>query len=177
MDKKELRREMKRRNTAMTPGQRVVASRRIMRRIEASEAFAAAHCVALFCALRDEPATGEMLARWHCGKRLALPRVEGFEMRFFEYDPETLVPGAFGIIEPGPAARPCDPAEIDLMVVPGVAFTLSGARLGRGRGYYDKYLSQPAVRAVKIGVCYEHQLVRELPTEAHDIVMDCVYSG
>ena len=95
-------------------------------------------------------------------------------MRFYEYDPRTMRPGAFGIVEPGPEARLCEPRELDLVIVPGTAFTAAGARMGRGRGYYDKYLAQPEVHAVKIGVCYAHQLVGELPSEPHDVAMDCV---
>ena len=95
-------------------------------------------------------------------------------MRFFDYDPATLQPGAFGIDEPGPDAAECLPERIDLVFVPGVAFTAQGERLGRGRGYYDRYLSQPGMQAMKIGVCYAHQLVRTLPSELHDVVMDGV---
>ena len=60
------------------------------------------------------------------------------------------------------------------MIVPGTAFTAAGARMGRGRGYYDKYLALPGVHAVKIGVCYAHQLVGELPAEPHDVAMDAI---
>ena len=98
-------------------------------------------------------------------------------MRFFRYDPAAMRPGAFGIAEPGPAAEECLPQEIDLVVVPGVAFTADGARMGRGRGYYDRYLSQPALRATKVGVCYAHQLCDGLPTEPHDVAMDAVVAG
>ena len=95
-------------------------------------------------------------------------------MRFFEYDPRRLVPGAFGILEPGPDARLCGPGELDLLLVPGVAFTAGGLRCGRGKGYYDRYLAQSGFRAVKIGVCFAHQLVDALPAEPHDIRMDGV---
>ena len=79
--------------------------------------------------------------------------------------------------EPGPGASVCPPGDIDLIVVPGVAFTPSGVRLGRGKGFYDRYLTQPGVRALRFGVCYPHQLVGELPAEPHDVAMDRVFCG
>ena len=175
MTKKALRAAMRQKNLGITPSERAAASGRIFARAELSEAFGRARTVGVFCSLADEPDTSEALARWSAaGRRLAVPRVEGDVMRFYEYDPRTMRPGAFGIAEPGPEARLCEPRELDLVIVPGTAFTAVGARMGRGRGYYDKYLAQPEVHAVKIGVCYAHQLVGELPSEPHDVAMDCV---
>ena len=175
MTKQELRAAMRRKNLGITPSVRAAASGRIFARAELSEAFGRARTVGVFCSLADEPDTSEALARWSAaGRRLAVPRVEGDVMRFYEYDPRTMRPGAFGIAEPGPEARLCEPRELDLVIVPGTAFTAAGARMGRGRGYYDKYFAQPEVHAVKIGVCYAHQLVGELPSEPHDVAMDCV---
>ena len=175
MTNKELRAAMRQKNLGITPSERAAASGRIFARAELSEAFGRARTVGVFCSLADEPDTSEALARWSAaGRRLAVPRVEGDVMRFYEYDPRTMRPGAFGIAEPGPEARLCEPRELDLVIVPGTAFTAVGARMGRGRGYYDKYLAQPEVHAVKIGVCYAHQLVGELPSEPHDVAMDCV---
>lgn len=178
MTKKELRAVMHRKNLGITPSERAAASGRIFARAELSEAFGRARTVGVFCSLADEPDTSEALARWSAaGRRLAVPRVEGDVMRFYEYDPRTMRPGAFGIVEPGPEARLCEPRELDLVIVPGTAFTAAGARMGRGRGYYDKYLAQPEVHAVKIGVCYAHQLVGELPSEPHDVAMDQVITS
>lgn len=174
MTKRELRTAMRGRNRMLTPAARAAASREIFRRVESLEAFAAARTVGLFCALADEPDTSEALARWGRCKRVAVPRVEGETMRFYRYDPAAMLPGAFGIEEPGPEAELCDPAELDLIVVPGMAFTASGQRMGRGRGYYDRYLAQPGLHAVKVGVGYAHQLVGALPVEPHDVAMDCV---
>ena len=175
MTKKELRAAMRRRNLGMDAAERAEASRRIFGRAGRLEAFGAARTVGVFCSLADEPDTSEALARWSAtGRRLAVPRVEGDVMRFYEYDPRTMRPGAFGIAEPGPEARLCEPRELDLVIVPGTAFTAAGARCGRGRGYYDKYLARPDVHAVKVGVCFAHQLVGELPAEPHDVAMDCV---
>lgn len=174
MTKDELRRAMKALNRAMDAGARAAASERIIARMEELEVFARARTVGLFCALSDEPDLTPMLHRWRETKRLAVPRVEGATMRFFEYDPQTLFPGAFGILEPGPSARLCRPEEFDLLFVPGVAFTAGGLRCGRGRGFYDQYLDRAEFRAVKIGVCFAHQLVDTLPCEPHDIRMDGV---
>ena len=160
-------------NRAVEPAIREALSQRLFREVELTEAFRRARTVAFFSALPDEPATDGALARWCAEKRLLLPRVEGEEMEFCEYRPGELAGGAFGILEPQQSA-PCPPEEIDLIVVPGVAFTARGERMGRGRGYYDKYLSRPGFRAVKIGVAYAHQQVDTLPVEPHDVRMDRV---
>ena len=177
MTKQEIRVAMKRANRALSDTERRAASERIWAQVAASAEFAAARCVALFCSLADEPDTAAVLASWSRLKRIVVPRVEGETMRFCRYDPAAMRPGAFGIEEPGPEAETCDPAEIDLVLVPGVAFSPDGRRLGRGRGYYDRYLAQAGVRAVKIGVCFAHQLTEEVPAEPHDVRMDGVIAG
>lgn len=177
MTKKELRAAMKKQNLSLSPEERAAASGRIFRRVAESGPFGTARCVAFFCALPDEPATEEALVRWGSAKRIVVPRVGGDAMRFFDYAPGALRAGAFGIAEPDGDAMPCEPSEIDLIVVPGTAFTQAGARMGRGRGFYDKYLSQPGFRGVKVGVCYAHQLVGALPVEPHDVFMDYVITN
>ena len=83
---------------------------------------------------------------------------------------EGTVAATWGIREPqGPAV---DPSIIDLVIVPGVAFTLDGGRLGHGKAYYDRFL--PLARAVTIGACFDEQLVDELPMEPHDVRLDRV---
>ncbi len=144
--------------------------------IESLPEWAAAQTVALYHALPDEVPTGEMLRRWSGVKRLALPVVHtDGTMTFHEYlGPGDLTPGAFGISEPR-EGREIPPAEIDLVLVPGVAFDPSGRRLGRGRGFYDRYLSRTdATHIHKVGLCHPGALVPEVPTEAHDVVMDRV---
>ncbi len=194
MDKPELRAAMKRRNRALAPDEKAAAAGRIFAAVEALPEFAQARCVACFCALPDEPPTAGALRRWSGSKRVVVPRVEGDTMRFYDYRPDALVRGAFGIDEPSVAGmgasdcaaagslaeavvRECPPEKLDLVVVPGVAFTRGGARLGRGRGYYDRYLSLPGLRAFCVGVCFAHQLVDALPVEPHDRAMDAVCAG
>ena len=164
---------MRRLNRALDSRQRLRASAAIFSAVERLPEFRAARTVAVFAALPDEPATDEVLARWASTRRVVLPRVEGDAMRFYACRPDALV---FGILEPQ-GERPCPAGEIDLVVCPGVAFTADGRRLGRGRGYYDRYLGDPAFRGFRVGVCYAHQLVDDLPVEPHDVRMDRVITG
>ncbi len=77
--------------------------------------------------------------------------------------------------EPSPSApHPAGHATVDVVLVPGVAFTPGGLRLGQGGGWYDRFLAQRRRGALAVGVCFEPQLVGELPVEAHDVVLDLV---
>ncbi len=199
MTKDELRRAMRQRNRSLSDEQKRRAAERIFARVEALPAFEGARCVGCFCALPDEPPTEAVLRRWSVGRRVVVPRVEGDTMQFYDYRPDALTCGAFGIAEPVVGENSnasgrfetdgatdassaaycalCPPEAIDLLVVPGVAFTREGARLGRGKGYYDRYLSQSALRACCVGVCFAHQLVADLPVEPHDRSMEVVCFG
>jgi 5-formyltetrahydrofolate cyclo-ligase len=146
----------------------------IAQSVEQLPEFAAAHTVALYHALPDEVSTAEMLARWRGVKRLALPVLTGEgTMVFREYTgEESLGAGAFGIAEPR-VGREIPPSEIDLMLIPGVAFDAAGRRLGRGGGFYDRYLAQAdAAHIYKVGLCRPRALVPKVPAEPHDIIMD-----
>ena len=131
-----------------------------------------ASVIALFVSFADEPETAKFIEQLSHHKRVVVPRIEGEDMKFYDVS-KGLRKGAFGIMEPT-ATTPIEPSEIDVMIIPGVAFTHSGARLGRGKGFYDKYLSHKGFRAYTIGVCYPCQLVEELPTEPHDKQLDLI---
>ena len=79
-------------------------------------------------------------------------------------------PRSFGILEPSDVIEIKHPSEIDVILVPGVAFTREGGRLGMGKGYYDRFLKQ--CTGVKIGLAYHEQILDVIPTEAHDVDMD-----
>lgn len=88
----------------------------------------------------------------------------------------TLVEGAHHIDEPADAFEiACE--DIGVWIVPGLAFTPSGARLGYGGGWYDRMLAQAAPGAVKMGVCYPFQMVVDLPVEEHDRPLTCVVTA
>ena len=175
MDKKvEIRREVRQRIKALDEGYKRAAAHTIFGRIEALEHFASARCIALYAAMGDEVPTEEVLGRWHIGgRRIVLPRVEGEIMRFYDYDPTTMTSGAYGISEPQGEVE-CNVEDIDLIIVPARAFTRSGIRLGRGGGFYDKYMSNSKFRAAKIGIAFACQIFDSLPCDAHDIRVDKV---
>ncbi len=138
--------------------------------------------VALFSPLPDEvditPIIEYLVEQNQC--LVVLPRVDvGAEkptMEFYPYRKAEMEVGAYGINEPQ-GDTPCPAEAIDLMVVPAVAFTRRGERLGRGKGFYDCYLSREEFRAYTVGVCYSHQLLDSLPTEPHDCRVDEVVVG
>ena len=172
-DKKEIRRIVRQRIKDMTPEARESAATKIFQIIESRNEFQASQCIALFAAMTDEVTTAKALHNWReMGKHIVVPRVEGDVMRFYDYDPEQMTTGAFGIEEPTSDTE--IPAEaIDLMIVPARAFTREGLRLGRGGGFYDKFLAaQPDHPTVAL--CYGFQVVPALPTEEFDIPVDCV---
>lgn len=135
-----------------------------------------ARVVALFASLSDEPDTSSLLQMLSSRCRVLLPRIDGDEMEFFDYSPDAIQKGTFGINEPI-GDTPASPSDIDVIVVPGVAFTRDGKRLGRGKGFYDKYMSRAGFVAYKIGICYPVQIVDALPAEQHDVAVDEVVCG
>lgn len=134
----------------------------------------AAATILLYAALPDEvptrPLIEEALAD---GKTVLLPVVDGDELELRMCDDlDDLRPGAFNIDEPqGKAFTRFE--DIDLAIIPGVAFTPDGERLGRGRGYYDRLLPRLGT-ALKVGLCWQFQLVDEMPCDQHDALMDLV---
>lgn len=172
--KKEIRAEVRRRIKLLSEEQMSGASETIFSKIEKCDEFAEARCIALFAAMHDEVPTDYALKSWmELGKRIVVPRVEGDIMRFYDYSPDKMRTGAFGILEPT-GDEECTPSDIDLIIVPARAFTSAGERLGRGGGFYDKYMSQSDFRASKIGIAFKCQIFDSLPCDPHDIRVDKV---
>jgi 5-formyltetrahydrofolate cyclo-ligase len=171
--KSEIRTAAKQAVKSLLPEQRISKSALIVKEILSLEAVKSAKVVALYASLPDEVISGEAIDTLATQKQVVLPRVAGDDMDFYPYDPTAMEIGSFGISEPQSEVA-IDPSKIDVIIVPGVAFTLSGVRCGRGKGYYDKYLSRNGFRAIKIGVCYKEQLAEKIPSEPHDILMDCI---
>lgn len=147
--------------------------------LTALAAYRAAGTVLWYVAMPSEAATVPGIeAALAEGRRVAVPWCDGDELALWRIESvDELEPGTWGIPEPA-AARRRDPgrqvaaAEIELAVVPGLAFDRRGRRLGHGKGYYDRLLARsPAVRA---GLCYAAQVFPEVPAGPRDVVMDFV---
>ena len=176
MDKRQIRSLVRNKIATLSAEHRQEASRQIFSAVEALPSFTEAKVIALYSALPDEPQSIEFLQKWSKKKRIILPRVEGDIMQFYEYNAEQMQIGSFGINEPqGETPRP--PDDIELIIIPGVAFTTDGKRLGRGKGFYDRYLSQSSIRrAYRVGVCFKEQILSYIPIDIHDQTVDIVCS-
>lgn len=149
----------------------------ICERILAHPWFQAANTVMAYCHIPPEPdLTAVLTACLRQGKTLLLPRCgENGEMTAHRMtDFGQLVSGTYGILEPGPDLEVFPPERIELILTPGLAFSPQGARLGRGKGYYDRFLPRTGART--IGICYRSRILRSIPTEIWDRCVDAVIS-
>ncbi|MDA3903486.1 MAG: 5-formyltetrahydrofolate cyclo-ligase [Desulfuromusa sp.] len=150
-------------------------SQQVQQQLAGSECFIRARTLALYSPINNEVATEQIFTvATQLNKQIYFSRVAGEELDFFEVNTiNELVPGAFGVAEPV-SGKKISVAELDLIVVPGVAFDLLGGRLGYGRGFYDRLLAGKLSSTVSVGFCFESQLCDLLPTEAHDQGLDFI---
>lgn len=171
MEKSEIRRKIKAMRQMLSEVEKINASEEVFARLEKTAAFLMADNVLMYHSLPDELSTHAFLKKWGGRKHFYLPRVNGVNLDILPYDESRLELGSFHIEEP--TGENCvDPSQIELMIVPAVAYDRKGNRLGRGKGFYDRLLGD--VTATKIGVGYEFQLLDELPAESHDVPMDMI---
>lgn len=165
----------------MTAEERAAGSETIRRRIREWPAFQNARTVMMFCPLPVEPdLLPLMTAPESAGKRFIFPLTHpDFSMTLHEVSsPEHLVKHRTFVREPDPALCPRVAADaLDAVLVPGLAFTPDGHRLGRGAGYYDRFLAALPPRAALAGVAFACQLTPSLPVEPHDHPLPRVIAG
>ena len=174
MDKTELRRSIRQQKRAMTEAEIVARSAKLGELFAASEAYKNAKTIYGYLPYNQEVRTVPMLERaLKDGKRVAVPKCYGEEMRFIYLDALTKVAkGYAGIPEPI-ADEPVADDETALVLMPGLAFDPKGHRIGYGGGFYDKFLAAEPNHPT-LALCYEFQMLPSLETEEHDIPVDCV---
>lgn len=171
MKKDDIRRRIKAQKALLSDSEKRSAANAVFAMLEKTAAFMMADKILLYHSLPDELSTVEFIERWHDRKHFFLPRVNGVDLEILPYDRSHLRLGAFHIEEPaGNDVEEID--NIELIIVPAVAYDRAGNRVGRGKGYYDRLLSRTP--ATKIGVGYDFQLVDEIDAEQHDVRMDIV---
>ena len=131
--------------------------------------------VLLYHGMDTEPDTVRLLSPlWDMGKQVCLPRClpgNQMEARLVQRD-STLIRHPYGMLEPGPACSLIPPDQIDLVLVPGLAFDRSGGRLGRGGGYYDRWLA--GFSGITAALCRDGLLMEAIPRLPHDLGVDLV---
>lgn len=160
---------------------REALSRQIGDALLALPEYAAASAVMLYVDAASEVRTRPLLPQmWAAGKQTLIPYCVGDSLELFRLEAlEELAPGTLGILEPieafrGRGDRAFEPAQLDLVVVPGLAFDRQGGRLGQGKGYYDRFLRLVSPRVTLVGLAFECQLFPEIPMLEHDAYMNKV---
>lgn len=147
------------------------------------EEFKRAKVVMFYVSTDGEVETASMIDKaLEMGKKVVIPLILTKEKKLVASQildrTKELKPGPYGILQPiASYLRPTSLKDIDLVVVPGIAFDKEGNRLGRGKGYYDKFLSQIPQGIPLIGLAFDSQLVNRLPCLAHDLPVDKVITA
>lgn len=171
MNKESIRTRVKARKSLLSDAERREAAARVFSLVEQTAAFMLADNILMYNSLADELSTREFIDRWSSRKHFFLPRVNGVNLDILPYDRSRMHLGAFNIEEPdGDDTVPVD--DIELIIVPGVAYDRRGNRIGRGKGFYDRLLRDTA--AVTMGVAYSCQLCDDIEPDEFDVAVHYV---
>ena len=183
VSKSDLRKAMKVRRNMVSPEERKAYSIALGAALLAREDVRKAiENKGLFAVYMASPAEIDLSAfveaLWASGCAVALPAWQGGTYKLTGYAPGTkLVPGPMNIPQPeteGEGSAVLMEADISVWIVPGLAFSRTGARLGYGGGWYDRFLAKAAPGSIALGVAYPFQIVDKLPLEPHDLPLDGV---
>lgn len=168
-----IRKALRERLAAMDAALRHSKSVAICTTMAATPEFAAARVIMLYLSMSDEVDTAPLALRaWQAGKTVVVPKVSWDQRRMLPVEISTLNSGLTttgpGVREPI-AGKPIPVDFIDLVLVPGLGFTRTGYRIGRGMGFYDRFLATPEFTGCSCGLAFEEQIVDDLPVLDHDM--------
>ena len=183
MQKRRLRETIRRRLAARSGPRILEKSAAVARRLFETQFWPEADWVFGFVSMSGEIETRAMIRRaFQDGKKVAIPRMEDDDLAFYQYagNTEDLLPNQFGILEPDPVWLYIDPARLKdqvlLVLTPGLSFDRQMRRLGRGKGYYDRFLKRAranrAIRVRAVGLGFSEQLIAEVPVNDYDQPLD-----
>ena len=180
--KKQMRRSLRGRLELLDERQILARSAAVHERLFATPWWSEARWVFVYLAMPGEVDTGPVVIRaYREGRQVAIPRIEGEEIIFYRYEGRTreLIPNQFGILEPDPQWISVDPLALQagplLVLCPGLGFDRGLRRIGRGKGYYDRFLARlrAAGRPFKaVGLAFAEQLEPEIPAGPQDQLLD-----
>jgi len=181
MQKNQIRTDMKAFLAGLTPAERHARSMAACQFLMSTREFKNAQMIMIFMSMPTEVETSTLAVKaWQEGKNIAVPRID-WEGRHLE--PVEIRSLDVGMTTTGPGLR--EPVTgtavplglIDMIVVPGLAYDRHGYRVGRGRGFYDRFLAQQDFQGVRCALCFHEQLLDEaIPAEPHDVPMDLIVS-
>lgn len=171
--KAELRKEMLAKRGAISESERKEKGKIIMEKLFELEQFKSSRCIAFYISKGSEVATHEMIKEAIAlGKEVFVPHTD-HEIELVKFTSfEDLAPARFGILEPKTKIK--SEKAPDIIVIPGLAFDLDLHRLGYGKGHYDKLLK--TLNSIRIGICFDCQIVEKIPRHEHDERLDMVVS-
>lgn len=178
MNKKEMRAFVRARISEIPESKRLSEDAVIYKNAMSLPEWEAAKSVFVYVGIGCEVRTDTLIEKLISdGKRVCVPlcRENGVMDAVYIPSLDFLKPGRYGIPEPQECGEKAQPEELDIIIVPGVAFGIDGTRLGRGAGYYDRFLCR-AENAKKIALCREAALSETVPTETHDEKVDIIVS-
>ena len=177
--KSAIRKQLRERLNAMGEAERHAKSVAACGLIAASPEFAAARVIMLYLSTPTEVDTAPLALRaWQQSKTIVVPKVSWDQRRMLPVEITSLRDGltTTGPVREPIAGTPMPVDLIDMVIVPGVGFTPAGKRIGRGMGFYDRFLAQPEFVGVSCGLAFEDQIVDDLPTLDHDMALSMLAS-
>lgn len=172
-EKEIIRQRMKYLKKNLSEEQKQLAAEKVFHRIESNNDFIKATTILLYWSMPDELPTHDFIKKWSVSKSIFLPVVKEHHMTIRPFTKEgSLTKGKWNLMEPMTGD---DYLKIvDLVIVPGVAFDRKKQRLGRGKGYYDKYFKEKRIK--KWGICYDFQLYDTIPSTSFDVMMNKIFT-
>lgn len=177
--KQVIREEIRKKLTAMSEGDRHRDSTNACSRLCSLESFQHARTVMLYMPLAMEvDVTPIALKCFQLGKTVCVPKVDWKRLDMIAVEVNAIDDRVMDIDEHGirtpKQGQPIPPSMIDLIVAPGLAFDAHGRRLGRGGGFYDRFLARTRNSAVRVGIAFDRQIIDDIPTQDHDVMVDIV---
>lgn len=173
-DKNQIRQKIRELKEQLSQAQKQKEADLVFHRVELLPEFQEAKTILVYWSNSDELPTHAFIEKWSCEKEILLPSIQDDDITPKRFHlSQKMRKGLLGIWEPDTTEN--FTGAIDLVIVPGIAYDIKKNRLGRGKGYYDRFLEQ--IETVKWGVGFDFQLLPSIPTYQNDISMDKIITA